>query len=130
MYEKALIVIIFMYSTSFMFLAAQYLIGDVFGMTLTNFDGDEIQSNVLTIIDVDEFNSQTGTVLTSNQTTISTDPIIAAAGMALEFFQLLTGTYVFNLMFFFGIPSIVVAGFSGLYALLMIRAVIAILRGI
>jgi len=130
MYEKAMVIMVFMYATSFMFLGAQYMVGDVFGITLTNIDGEAIEPNILTIIDVDEFNDQTGTVVTSNQTTITTDPVIAAAGMALEFFQLLTGTYIFNLMSFFGIPNIVVAGFTGLYAFFMIRAVIAILRGI
>lgn len=130
MYEKALVIMIFMYSTSFMFLGAQYMIGDAFGITITNIDGEAIASNILTIVDIDNFNTQTGTVVNFNQTTISSNPIIAAAGMALEFFQLLTGTYIFNLMSFFGIPAIVVAGFTGLYAFFMIRAVIAILRGI
>lgn len=130
MYEKALVAIMFMYATSFMLLAAQYTIADVFGLTLVNINGDPVQSNILEIINISEFNNQTGTVLSTNQTTISTDPIIAAALMTLEFFQLMTGTYVFNLMYFFGIPAIVTAGFSGLYAILMIRAVIAYLRGI
>ena len=95
---------IFMYAVSFGMLGAQYMMGDVFNITLTNFEGTEIRSNVLNIIDVDQINESTLNVVNTNQTTVLTDPIVGAASIAWEIFLLLTGTYVFNILYFFIMP--------------------------
>lgn len=130
MIDKPIIIMAFLYGTSFMLLGTQYMLGDTFGITMTNFEGEPITPNVLSILDSDTFNTITNDVVQTNQTTIATNPVIAAAEMGVGMFQLLTGTYVFNLLAFFGIPVIVVAGFSGLYAIFLIRSIMAYLRGI
>ena len=118
-----------MYAVSFGILGAQFF-ADVFGITITNFEGTPIKSNILAMIDVDALNTRTANVVNTNQTTITTDPIIAAAGLALEIFLLLTGTYVFNIMILFGVPVIFVSGFILLYLIMVARTIIAYLRGI
>jgi len=47
MIDKPLFIIICAYSISFMVFVGQFVIGDVFGLTLTNWKGDEIKSELL-----------------------------------------------------------------------------------
>ena len=37
--DKSLMIILFMYSVGFMVFASQYIVGDVFGLQITSFDG-------------------------------------------------------------------------------------------
>ena len=129
MIEKALIVIIFMYAVSFSLLGGQYVM-DVFGITMTNYDGVEIRSSLLAIVDTDEINTVTGQLTSVNGTEAGEDPFGVAAVLTVELLQLMTGTYIFNLLFLFGVPAIFVYGMVVLYALLLFRALIAYLRGI
>jgi len=119
-----------MYATSFGVLGAQFVLADVFDITLRNWEGTEIKSQLLGITDVDTINTLTLNVTSTNQTTISLDPIVAAAGIALELFLLLTGTYIFNILFLLGLPLIFVSIFVLLYLILLMRTMIAYLRGI
>lgn len=130
MIEKALIIIIFMYSMSFSMLGTQYILGDTFGITMTSMTGVPIKSNLLSITNVDALNIIGANVTGTNATTIRTDPITAAAEMAYELFLLITGTYIFNMLLLFDVPEIFVAGLILIYTLLMIRAVVGYLRGI
>ena len=123
-----------MYSISFGILGAQYF-GCVFDIELTNFEGTPLEScdgegNLSSMINMDELNARTLNVVNTNQTTITTDPVIAAAGMALQVFLLLTGTHVFNIMILFGVPLVFVSAFVILYLIMVIRTVVAYLRGI
>jgi len=128
--EKALIVIIFMYSMSFSMLGTQFILGDVFGITMTSMTGVPIKSNLLSITDVETLNVLGGNVTSTNATTIRTDPITAAAEIAYELFLLITGTYIFNMLLLFDVPLPFVAGLILIYVLLMIRAVVGYLRGV
>ena len=130
MIEKPIIIIIFMYATSFGILGAQYAIADVFGLTLTNWEGTEIKPSLLAIIAQDTLNLLTTNVTSTNQTTIQTDPITAAAEITLQLFLILTGTYVFNFIYLMGVPAIIVSGFALLYLILLARTMIAYLRGV
>ena len=78
MIEKSLIIITFMYAISFSMIAGQYVLGDVFGITVTNFEGVEIKSNLLDVINEGNLNSVTGNLNNLNQTTIEANPITAA----------------------------------------------------
>ena len=142
MIEKSLVIIIFMYATSFAALGVQYTIADSFGINLVGANGDDISSNVLDFIDTGFINqisdvdrgdppgssNQAGVF---NQTAMSLDPIVSAAGLVVEIFLLLTGTYIFNLLFYLiGIPPIWIAGFVVLYFFLLMRTIVAYLRGI
>ena len=130
MIEKALIVVIFMYCTSFALITGQYVIGDVFGLTITDVNGNELKTPLLALINVDELNTITSDVTGLNQTEAVSDPVTAGAEIALSIFQLLTGTYIFNILSFFGVPTVFIAGLALIYVILVIRALIAYIRGI
>jgi hypothetical protein len=128
--EKALIIIIFMYSTSFGLLAAQFLWADMVGITLVNQENVAIGSSVESIIHLDQINTSTSSVVNMNKTATIADPIATAANMTWEILQILTGTYIFSILALFGIPSIVIAGLVIIYSMLLFRALIGYLRGI
>lgn len=132
MIEKALIVIVFMYASSFALLGVQYTLADTFGITMTNYEGVPIRSNILEVIDTDLFNTTTGELNNLNQTAIESNPITAAAESVWDVFTILTGTYIFNLMGLL-LPAsahIFIGGFVAIYAILLFRTLIAYLRGV
>ncbi len=130
MIEKSLYIMIFMYSISFSILGAQFIVGDVMGVEMTDINGDPLKSSILTTIQVDQLNTSAQNVIGTNQTSIVSDPITAAAGIAWELILLMTGTYVFQIAYLLGIPSIIVAGMVLLYIILLMRTIIAYLRGV
>ena len=130
MIEKSLIIIIFMYATSFGVLSAQYVLADSFGLELKNFDGEVLQNPILAIIDVDILNTHTENITSTDPADITGDPIGAAANGFLQLFFILTGTYIFNVLHFLGVPLIVVSALIILYLILLARTFIAYLRGI
>ena len=121
---------IFMYSISFSILGAQFIVGDIMGVTMTDINGDPLKSSILATIQVDQLNTSAQNVIGTNQTSIISDPITAAAGIAWELILLMTGTYVFQIAYLLGIPSILIAGMVLLYIILLMRTIIAYLRGI
>ena len=129
MIEKALIVIVFMYAISFSLLGGQYIM-DIFGITMTTYDGTEVRSSLLAIVDTNELNTVTSELVNVNGTAAGLDPFGVAAVLTVELLQLMTGTYIFNLLFLFGVPAVFVYGMMVLYALLLFRALIAYMRGI
>ena len=100
------------------------------GVTMTDINGDPLKSSILTTIQVDQLNTSAQNVIGTNQTSIVSDPITAAAGIAWELILLMTGTYVFQVAYLLGIPSILIAGMVLLYIILLMRTIIAYLRGI
>ena len=137
MSEKAMVVIVFMYSTSFSLLAAQYVLGDVFGTTLTSpVTGAPLKSNLIGtngtggIISISTINTQQQNITSITRNNTVSNPIGTAAGQAWELLQILTGTYIFNVLSLLGIPSIFISGIVVLYVILLARAIIAYIRGI
>ncbi len=127
----------FMYASSFALLGMQYTLGDSFGLTLIGADGQPIQSSVLDFVNTGNLNTRTGafvgnaTETDANQGWFTYNPIVQAASFVWEIFLLLTGTYIFNVLFFVvGIPQIWIAGFVILYFFLLMRTIVAYLRGI
>lgn len=129
MIEKALIIVIFMYATSFSLLGGQYVM-DSLNIEMVNYEGTPIRSNLLAIVDTDTLSSVTNNLNTINGTATESDPISTAAGLVVDVLELMTGTYIFNLLFLFGVPPIFVYGLITLYAILLFRALIAYLRGV
>lgn len=136
MIEKALIIIIFMYSASFAMLGVQYVVGDVLDIEITNLNGVPIRSHLVSFVDIDTLNEQTAKIVAANYTTNSTffskieTFTTGAAYVAWELITILTGTYIFNFMYLMGVPLYFVAGFVFLYAILLARAIIGYVRGI
>lgn len=135
MIDKSLYIIIFFYASGFMMLGVQYVLGDVYHIAMTNLDGDPLQSSVLQIINTGNINSITENIANATDAENSTlDSIVNAFqlgyNIGIEFAELLTGTYIFNLMYFFGIPPLIIAGFVALYLFCVGRTLIAYIRGV
>ena len=130
MIEKSLYIMIFMYATSFGLLGGQFLMGDVIGIELKDINGNPLKSSILDTINVDTLGTSAQNVIGTNQTAVTTDPITAAAGIAWELIQLMTGTYIFNIAYLMGVPLIIIAGITLLYIILLMRTIIAYLRGV
>ena len=135
MIDKSMYIIFFFYAVSFMLLGVQYVLGDVYHIEMTNLDGDPMQSALLEFIDTGTLNSITANIANSTDAENSTlDAIVNAFqigfNVSKDLLLLLTGTYIFNVMYFFGIPVIVIAGFVALYLFCVGRTVIAYVRGV
>jgi len=128
--EKALIVIIFMYSTSFGILSAQFLFADMIGITLVNQENVALGTSIQEIIGIYQINNSTYQIIGLEQATTVSDPITTAANMTWFLLQILTGTYIFSVLELFGIPAIVIAALVIIYAILLFRTLIGYLRGI
>jgi hypothetical protein len=132
MIDKTLFIIICMYTFSFSLLGAQYM-ADAYGVTITAPDGTPIRATLLDVTDTTTVNT-----LTTNATCVTPDcntefilePIIVGAKLAWNFFQILTGTLIFNILFLFGVPEIFIGGIAIVYSFLMINTVIAKIRGV
>lgn len=137
MIDKPLLIILFMYGASISFLTVEYAVTDVFHITVTNYNGDELSGGLVTTwMDLTTYNSVTGDIVngtfTGNTTfynkveTFTT----AAAAVAWNLVTLLSGLYIFNLIIFFGVPLPLVTGLAILYILLLARSIIGYIRGI
>lgn len=64
----------------------------------------------------------------ANEITITENPITGAATMIYQLFQVITGTYAFNLLLHLGVPPVFVAGISMLYVIMISVWVIKLLN--
>lgn len=137
MIEKSLIIIIFMYCASFGLLTFQYVIGDVFHVYYTNQDGQVLSNTqIITWLNNDTINQIVGTTVTGDYSANTTfynkieTFTTAAAFVAWNLVTILTGTYVFNILQFMGLPQIFVVGIVFIYILFLIRAIVGYVRGL
>lgn len=123
-----------MYALSFSLLIGQYVFADIVGLTLYSpVTGAPLQSAVLQYINTGTINSITTSTVNVNATTANTFTGIERAfqlGMTvgLQLFQLMTGTYIFNLLTLLGVPDLVILCLVTLYVFLMIRAAMSYFR--
>ena len=123
--SKAPLIWMFMIFISGSALTVQFVLGDIFGVTFTTPDGDPIKSNILSIIDIDEINQRELNIINANFTENTTNfnrvenSAVASAYVAWEALQLVSGTYIFNLMLLFGMPIVLVAFMVIVYVFLL-----------
>jgi hypothetical protein len=129
MIEKGLMVIMFMYAVSFSALTVQWMLEPA-DITIRNADGDELKSSVIAIINNNTFNQASFDIANPNQTNLETNPVLAAGAALADLLLLLTGTYIFSILVFFGVPVPFVVGLVGLYIFLLARLIIGYARGI
>ena len=135
MIEKSLFIILFMYFLSFGFLGMQYVIGDVFHITMTNFEGVPMQPALLSIVDQDALNDVTTNIANATDAENSTLDAITNAfqlgyNVGKDLVLLMTGTYIFNILYLLGVPAIIIVGMVIIYVLLLGRTLIAYIRGV
>ena len=134
-YEKSLIIIMFVYALSFSVLGIQFILADVFHTQLTNFQGQPIKNTVITGIGTNTLNQIAGnaTCTTNNCRSQATNPVTylqVAAAYAWDLFMLIMGLYIFQFLFDLGVPLIFMYGFIALYLFLLVRSLMGWLRGI
>ena len=130
MIEKSLIIIIFLYISSFALLGAQYIWADVFHITMTNFQGQPLKNNLLNDIHTTTLNTIQNSTLNTPTTDIITNLINTTGGIAWDLVLLVTGTYIFDILSQMGVPLIFIAGFVAVYAFLLLRSILGWVRGI
>ena len=130
MIEKSLIIIIFVYILSFSLLGAQYIWADVFHITMTDFNGNNLKNNLLTDIHTTTLNTITNSTLQTNPASIPANVIGITGSIMWDLVLLVTGTYIFDLLYQLGVPLIFVMGFVAVYAFLLIRSIAGWIRGI
>lgn len=138
MMEKALVIMVFMYASGFGLLISQYVWADLYSINLTSpVTGQVICSPIVTtascpissFINLPNLNTIQNNVTSTTRTSVVTN-INSFLGMVWEIIQLLTGTYIFNVLGSLGVPGIVLTALVGLYFFLLIRAFFGYIRGI
>ena len=132
---------------TFMLLGVQYLMGDVFGWDITimctdadvlawkcsDYYGQPIKSNLLGYINTADITSKLDSSLdgTDNGTI---DRLIgfatAAAFVAWNLIAIFSGVTIFQLLWFLGMPFIIVTGIALVYYVLLARAILGYVRGV
>lgn len=129
--EKALIIIVVMYSVSFSLVGAQYVIGDVFGVTLTDFNGNPLQLQLIPIENQGKFNLNQNNATSTAPVVINNNPITNASNVinaGWSLFLLFTGTTVFSMLGMFGIPQVFLIPIVAIYTIFLIRSLIGMLK--
>jgi len=135
MMDKSIMIIIFMYAASISFLTVEYMFVDVFHITVTNYNGQELTGGLVTnFMDLETFDAVSGAIVngTFNQNTTFYNKVetyaTAGAAVAWNFVTLLSGLYIFNLVIFLGVPLPFVIGIAILYVFLLARTIIGLLQ--
>ena len=126
-----------MYGASISFLTIEYVMVDVFHITVTNYAGQQLTGAfVTTQLNLEQFNTLSEDIAngTFNENTTFYNKVetyaTAGAAVAWNFVSLLTGLYVFNLLTFLGVPLPFVTGLAILYVFLLARTIIGLLQRI
>lgn len=112
---------------------AQYVYADAYGIVLTDFQGKPLKDVILQITNVGTINTLFGEANQLNSTNIASNPLGVAsgiAGLAVTLVELVTGTYVFDILYHLGVPVIFVVGMIILYIALLARAILGWIRGV
>ena len=122
---KSLIMIIAMYALSISLLTVQWAIADVFGITLTDINGNPLKPTLLSGVNTGNLNTFQQNVTNTNPVTLTVNVISTNAVMLWQLFQLATGTYIFNILFFMGVPAILVSGMTIMYVIFLMILVVS-----
>ena len=119
-----------MYGISISFITVEYTLVDVMHVDVVNYRGETLNGTLVsTYMNMDTFNAQTLLIINGTFNENTTDynrvetSVTAAAAVAWNLIILLTGTYIFLIMYFFGVPLPLVIGFVIIYILLLARAI-------
>lgn len=136
MIEKSVMIIIFMYSVSFSLVGVQWMYADILGIQLKNPQGQVIKTPIIDdVIKMDNVNTATANIVNATDAENSTLAAVENAfqigfNVGKDIIVLITGTYVFNLLYLMGVPPIFIVPMVVLYALMVGRTLIAYIRGV
>ena len=117
--SKSIIIVLAMYSLSFMLLVAQYTIADVFGITLTDFYGNPLKANTLSLINTGQNNAIQANSTSTNPAQIVTNIVSTNSNQVIQIIKLCTGTLIFDILFYLGVPAIMVTGLTFAYIIFL-----------
>ena len=123
--EKSFIIIISMYSLSFMLLVGQWAIADVFGITLTGFDGTPLKTNLLSLANPQRINTFEANVTNTNLLTTAVNIITVNGGYLFNVIQIITGTSIFNVLLYLYVPPLMVVSLTLLYIIFLAVTIIS-----
>lgn len=112
---------------------AQFVYADAYGITLVDFQGKPLKDIIQQITNIGTINTLVGEANTLNSTNIGGNPLGVASGiasLAVTLVELVTGTYVFDILYHLGVPVIFVVGMIILYVALLARAILGWIRGV
>lgn len=125
--DKSLIIMIFMYSISFTVLAGQALIADAFHFTLISpVTNVPMKSTLLSIGNINNFQSIEQNATTAQRGTFYNlqNQVGYWGNLFFDIFLVLTGTQIFQVLVFFGIPGIFVLVILVPYYIFLFRTVL------
>lgn len=109
-----------MYSLSVMLLVGQWAIADVFGIQLTDFYGNPLKVTTLSLVNQGQGNSiQTNATCTS-LSCIVTNVVSTTSNQVGQLIQLFTGTLIFNVLYYLGVPAIMVTAMVFIYIIFLL----------
>lgn len=118
--SKAVIIIITMYSLSVMLLVGQWAIADVFGVTLTDFYGNPLPVTVLNLVNQGSGNTIQQNATCSSLSCIVSNVVSTTSNQLGQIVQLFTGTLIFNVLFYLGVPAIMVTAMVFIYIIFLL----------
>src|ERR1700746_2862085 len=96
MIEKSLIAGMFVYCMCFCLIGAQYILGDVFHITMTNFQGQPLKNNLIKDVNTSTLN-KAGSTIINNTSSNAANAVVFAAEIGWDLILLISGLYIFDL---------------------------------
>ena len=137
MINKTFYVIIFIYTISFSVLAGQYTLADIYNIELQNYRGEPIKSAIIETAGLNKINEVSrNIIITDFDEEVDGHPFdrvidfnVGMAYVVWEVVLLLSGAYVFYILYLLGIPLFVVGAIIIIYSILLFRTIVGVLRG-
>lgn len=137
MLDKALFIILCIYAVSLSYITVEWALVDVMHVEVTNYRGEVLSASLIGgFLNIDLFNSQTVLIINGTFDQNTTDynrvetSVTAAAAVAWNLIILLSGTAIFTLLYYLGVPLPFVLGLAVLYIFLLARAIFGYLNRI
>ena len=135
MLDKALFIILCIYAVSVSYITVEWALVDVMHVTVTNYRGEVLSSTLIGgFMNINLFNTQTQLIINGTFDQNTTDynrvenSITAAAAVAWNLIILLSGTAIFTLLYYLGVPLPLVLGLAVIYIFLLARAIFGYLN--
>ena len=144
MLDKSLYIMLFMWIITFSMLGVQYMAGDIMGQEITiqctdsiladcaSIYGEPVKPYLLNWSTEASLNTVLARAVTGNYTGVDKflDFAVAAAYAAWDLIKLVSGVYVFSMLYYIGMPSIMVIGIGLIFLILLLRSVFGWIRGV
>ena len=132
MIDNTLRIMMLMWMLSGILLATQYVLADEFGIIMKSWTGEELKPHLLTFIDEDLFDDASAKIVagTDGSWDRAEDLDMTTGFVLWELVQLLSGTYIFNVLVLLGLPSAFVTALVVGYFLLLARTIVGLMRGV